>query len=420
VNTSQAASPQAETDWGKQSPSLGKKLLLLFLSVVLCIVAFVVLDAAYSFLFRKSAVPTPAEIFGCLGHDALRALALQPYCSCTRAWGSERYALNVNSQGFRDEQVRQVPLTDPRPRILMLGDSFTESMGPWETSFVGRIAKRFPQYEILNGGVGGYSPSNYLNTERIAVKSGLDFDEAIVFIDISDVQDEAALVSDIDSSGAVALARHQYHYQNWYSDLRKFVSQYLVLTNYVWEFLERVLVGLGYYHLDHGFNGNVFNLERSGWTYRKVVEDQPFELGFAPLGVETGIAKEKRKMDLLYEDLAKRNIPISVVVYPWPAQMIYDNADSREVRIWREWCQGKCKRFVTVFPEFFAAKAQCPKLQPGCWYLRNWTFGDIHLNANGNAIIADAVSKNLEAVPPVKHAAPLSGSPDTQSQRTLR
>ena len=420
MNTSQAASPQAETDWGKQSPSLGKKLLLLFLSVVLCIVAFVVLDAAYSFLFRKSAVPTPAEIFGCLGHDALRALALQPYCSCTRAWGSERYALNVNSQGFRDEQVRQVPLTDPRPRILMLGDSFTESMGPWETSFVGRIAKRFPQYEILNGGVGGYSPSNYLNTERIAVKSGLDFDEAIVFIDISDVQDEAALVSDIDSSGAVALARHQYHYQNWYSDLRKFVSQYLVLTNYVWEFLERVLVGLGYYHLDHGFNGNVFNLERSGWTYRKVVEDQPFELGFAPLGVETGIAKEKRKMDLLYEDLAKRNIPISVVVYPWPAQMIYDNADSREVRIWREWCQGKCKRFVTVFPEFFAAKAQCPKLQPGCWYLRNWTFGDIHLNANGNAIIADAVSKNLEAVPPVKHAAPLSGSPDTQSQRTLR
>ncbi len=417
MNTSQAASQQAVTDSSSQSPSLGQKLLVLFLSVVLCMVAFVALDAAYSFLFRKSAVPTPSEIFGCLGRDPLRALALQPYCSCTRAWGKERYALNVNSQGFRDVQVRQVPLTDPRPRILMLGDSFTESMGPWNTSFVGRLAAKFPQYEILNGGVGGYSPSNYLNTERIAVKSGLDFDEAIVFIDISDVQDEAALVSDIDSSGAVALARHQYHYQTWYSNLRKFVSKYLVLTNYVWEFVERILVGSGYYHLDHGFNGNVFDLERSGWTYRKVVEDQPFELGFAPLGVEAGIAKEKQKMDLLYADLAKRNIPISVVVYPWPAQLIYDNVDSREVQIWREWCQGKCKRFVTIFPEFFAAKEQCPKLQPGCWYLRNWTFGDIHLNANGNAIIADAVTKNLEAVPPVKRAA-TSGSPDSQSQRT--
>ena len=399
-----AASQQAETVTGKQKPNIGQKLLLLALSVVLCIAAFVVLDSAYSFLFRKSATPTPSEIFGCLGHDQLRALALQPYCSCTRAWGHERYALSVNSQGFRDKEVRLVPLTDPRPRILMLGDSFTESMGPWDESFVGRLAARFPQYEILNGGVGGYSPSNYLNTARIALKSGLQFDEAIVFIDISDVQDEAGLVSDIDDSGAVRLARNQYHYQTWYSHLRKFVSTYLVLTNYVWELVERRLVATGYYHLDHGFNGNVFDLERSGWTYRKVVEDQPFELGFAPLGVEGGIAKEKLKMDLLYQDLAKRNIPISVVVYPWPAQLIYDRVDSREVQIWREWCQGKCKRFVTIFPEFFAERNKCPKAQPGCWYLKNWTFGDIHLNANGNAIVADVVGRDLEAVPPVKRA----------------
>jgi len=405
---SEVASQQTEAVSAKHAPSFGHKLLLLLFSIFLCVVAFVLLDAAYSFLFRKSAEPTPSEIFGCLGHDALRALALQPYCSCTRAWGHERYALNVNSQGFRDEQVRQVPLTDPRPRILMLGDSFTESMGPWETSFVGRIAKQFPQYEILNGGVGGYSPSNYLNTERIAVKSGLDFDEAIVFIDMSDVQDEAALFSDIDDSGAVRLARYQYHYQTWYSHLRKFVSKYLVLTNYVWEFVERALVGAGYYHLDHGFNGNVFDLERSGWTYRKVVEDKPFELGFAPLGVEAGISKEKRKMDLLYQDLAKRNIPISVVVYPWPAQLVYDKVDSREVEIWRDWCEGKCKRFVDVFPEFFAEKEKCPKSQPGCWYLRNWTFGDIHFSANGNAIVADAVSRNLEAEPAVKRAASTS------------
>ncbi|HZP22415.1 MAG TPA: hypothetical protein VFB04_03140 [Terriglobales bacterium] len=405
MSTSQAASQQTETMSRQPGPGLGQKLLLLCFSLLLCAVAFVLLDAAYSFLFRKSATPTPSEIFGCLGRDPLRALALQPYCSCTRAWGHERYTLNVNSQGFRDKEVRQVPLTDPRPRILMLGDSFTESMGPWETSFVGRIASRFPQYEILNGGVGGYSPSNYLNTARIALKSGLDFDEAIVFIDISDVQDEAGLVSDLDDTGAVRLAKNQYHYQTWYSNLRNFISKHLVLTNYVWELGERVLVGAGYYHLDHGFNGNVFNLERSGWTYRKVVEDQPFELGFAPLGVEGGIAKEKRKMDLLYQDLAKRNIPISVVVYPWPAQMIYDKVDSREVQIWREWCQGKCKRFVTVFPEFFAEKDKCPKAQPGCWYLTDWTFGDIHLNANGNAIVAEAVSKNLEAEPPAKHAA---------------
>jgi hypothetical protein len=398
-----ATSTQAEPTT-KPVPSVGQKFLLLLISLLFCAIAFLALDGAYSFLFRKSAEPTPAEIFGCLGRDPLRVLALQPYCSTTRAWGHERYAMNVNSLGMRDEQVRQVPLTDPRPRILLLGDSFTESMGPWQTSFAGRLAAKFPQYEILNGGVGGYSPSNYLNTARIALKNGLDFDEAIVFVDVSDVQDEAGLVSDLGDSGAVVLAKHQYHYQTWYSKLRKFVSKYLVLTNYVWELVEHKLVGMGYYHLDHGFNGNVFDLERSGWTYRKVVEDKAFEMGFAPLGVEGGLAKEKHKMDLLYEELAKRNIPITVVVYPWPAQVIYDKVDSRHVQIWREWCQGKCKRFVTVFPEFFALKEQCPKSQPGCWYLQDWVFGDIHLNASGNAVVADAVSKSLEQMPPTKHA----------------
>lgn len=383
-------------------PSLAQKLLLLVMAGVLCLIVFLLLDAAYSHFSRKSSVPTPKEIFGCLGRDRLRVLALQPNCSCTRAWGRERYQLNVNSMGFRDETVREVPLTDPRPRILMLGDSFTESMGPWETSFVGRIAKQFPQYEVLNGGVGGYSPSNYLNTARIALDKGLQFDEAIVFIDISDVQDEAGLVRDVDDSGRVALAPEQLHYQTWYSDVRNFISKYLVLTNYLWELGERTLVRLGVYHLDHGFNGNVFDLERSGWTYRKVVEDKPFEEGFAPLGVEGGIAKEKRKMDELYQDLAKRNIPIGVVVYPWPATLIYDNVDSREVKIWRDWCEGKCKRFVTAFPEFFAVKEQCPRSAPGCWYLKDYFFGDIHLSAEGNKIVADVVGKSLEETPPLK------------------
>jgi len=401
-----AESKEASTAAAAPSLSLAQKLLLLFFALFLCLIIFVGLDAAYSHFSRKSSVPTPAEIFGCLGRDPLRVLSLQPYCSCTRAWGRERYQLNVDSMGFRDATVREVPLTDPRPRLLMLGDSFTESMGPWETSFVGRLAKRFPQYEVLNGGVGGYSPSNYLNTARIALHKGLQFDEAIVFIDISDVQDEAALLHDIDdTTGAVAIARYQYHYQTWYSNLRNFISKYLVLTNYLWELGERTLVRFGVYHLDHGFNGNVFDLERSGWTYRQVVEDKPFEEGFAPLGVELGIAKEKMKMNLLYQELEKRNIPISVVVYPWPATLIYDNVNSREVRIWRDWCEGKCKRFITAFPEFFAVKAQCPKLAPGCWYLKDYVFGDIHLSAEGNKIVADVVSKSLEAMPPVKRQA---------------
>ena len=66
-----------------------------------------------------------------------------------------------------------------------------------------RIASRFPQYDFLNGGVESYAPSNYLNVTRQLLAARVEFDEVIVFIDISDTQDEAAYYRDLDASGAV-------------------------------------------------------------------------------------------------------------------------------------------------------------------------------------------------------------------------
>jgi len=76
--------------------------------------------------------------------------------------------------------------------------------------------------------------------------------------------------------------------------------------------------------------------------------------------------------------------------------------DSWQVRIWRDWCEGKCKRFVSAFPAFFAVKDQCPRSQPGYWYLSRFIFGDFHYNAAGNALVADTVIKSLDAAPPAK------------------
>ena len=109
--------------------------------------------------------------------------------------------------------------------------------------------------------------------------------------------------------------------------------------------------------------------------------------------MEGGIAKEKARMDLLWQELRARNIPLSIVVYPYPAQVLHDTTDSRQVQIWRQWCEGKCRRFISVFPPFIAAKQQCPASTLGCWYLTYFIFGDDHYSAAGNALVADAVIK---------------------------
>jgi len=365
------------------------------------VTAFLAIDYVYSKAMLGSAVSGGPHGF-CFSRDPVRAFAFLPNCSCVRPWLGSSYEFKTNSLGFRDETIREVPATSSRPRILILGDSAPEGMTSWKDSFIGRVAARFPQYEFLNGSVEGYSPSNYLNTARMVLQRGIDFDEAIVFIDISDAQDEAAFFHDKDSSGAVGIASQKISRSSQYSNARLWINNNLLLTNDVFSFFERELVRLGWYHLDLGHGGNEFDLERSAWTYRKVSDTDPYETGYAPLGLEGGIAKEKSKMDTLWSELHARNIPISVVVFPWPAQLAHDTVHSREVRIWRDWCQGKCKRFVTLFPAFFAIKNQCPRYAPGCWYLSHFIFGDTHYNSEGDAVVADVLTKSLQAAPATK------------------
>jgi len=370
-------------------------------SLVVSAVLFLAFDWLYSAAILRGAVAGNTEGF-CFARDPVRHFAFQPNCECTRPWLRDSYKFYTNSLGFRDERIRDVPLAIFRPRILILGDSAPEGMTSWSDSFVGRVAANFPQYEFLNGSVEGYSPSNYLNTARMVLAKGVEIDEVIVFIDLSDVQDEAAFFHDKDASGAVGIASQKLVKESWYSKLRLYIGEHLLITNDIFQFFERNLVRLGWYHLELGHGGNEFDLERSAWTYRRVSETEPYETGYAPLGVEGGIAREKAKMDELRQELRKRNIPLSVVVYPWPAQLAHDSMDSRQVQIWRDWCEGKCKRFISLFPAFLGVKEQCPKTQPGCWYLNYFLFGDTHYNSKGDALVAEVISQSLEQAPPVK------------------
>jgi len=376
----------------------------LFLSSLLVsLAAFIAIDYAYSKVMLGSAVSGGPHGF-CFSKDPVRAFAFRANCSAIRPWLGNSYEFNTNSLGFRDERIRDVPKTSDRPRILILGDSAPEGMTSWQDSFIGRVAAQFPQYEFLNSSVEGYSPSNYLNTARMLIKDDVEFDEAIVFLDLSDAQDEAAFFHDKDASGAVGTASGKRTKNSWYSDARLWINNNLLLTNDVFGFVEKTLVRLGWYHLDLGHGGNEFDLERSAWTYRAVSDSEPYETGYAPLGLEGGIAKEKSKMEELWRELQGRGIPLSVVVFPMPAQLAHDTVDSRQVRIWREWCQGKCKRFINLFPALFSIKDQCPKLQPGCWYESHFIFGDTHYNSAGDAVVAGVIGKSLAETPANKRA----------------
>lgn len=331
--------------------------------------------------------------------------AMMRKCSGYLLWGKAKIPLFTNNLGLRDVAVRDVPFeTDGRSRLLFLGDSFTLGFNPWEESFVGLIGAKLSNVEVLNGGQESYSPSNYYLLAKDLLDNGVQIDEVFVAIDISDVQDEAGSYVDVDD-GRVDLSNTFSYSESAYIRFRRAIRERWLLTDTMYTFAERVLVRVGVLWLPYKYN--LFDSPTAAWTYRTGLDaDYPSD-GYAPLGVEGGIRKAIIKMDDLSRLLNARGISISVVVYPWPAQLKQGDLESRQVSIWRGWCREKCRRFINLFPDFFAEMDKCPSFLRGCWYEGLFVFGDVHFSAYGNALVARRVVEELIGTPIVRSGSPI-------------
>jgi hypothetical protein len=95
-------------------------------------------------------------------------------------------------------------------------------------------------------------------------------------------------------------------------------------------------------------------------------------------------------MKKLSDLLAAKNIPLTIVVYPWAQQIAQGDRQSRQISIWRDFCAGRCKAFINLFPVFFAA-ADADKN----WYERLYIPGDDHFSRNGNRLMFEELAKRL-------------------------
>src|SRR5271167_1020083 len=109
------------------------KLWLLLASMVFSVVAFLALDWVRTAVIHWRSGWTGSSS-PCRMRDPVRHHAFRPKCAATHQWGGNFYEFSTNNLGFRDEKVRDVPLADVRPRMLMLGDSFTEGKVAWRDS----------------------------------------------------------------------------------------------------------------------------------------------------------------------------------------------------------------------------------------------------------------------------------------------
>jgi hypothetical protein len=106
-------------------------------------------------------------------------------------WGSIRYRECTDGNGFKSD-CKNILTSQTSFDVAFIGDSFTEAVGmSYEDSFVGMFADTYPSINVANLGVSSYAPTVYRTKLQDFVERGYRFNHVIVFIDISDIQDES-------------------------------------------------------------------------------------------------------------------------------------------------------------------------------------------------------------------------------------
>lgn len=280
-------------------------------------------------------------------------------------WGDRRYSVSTDSLGFKSEKVQDTSPTIHDYRILFIGDSFTEGIGvEYSKTFVGIISNELSRehIDVLNAGVSSYSPSIYWRKTKYLIEEvGLRFNELIVLVDISDIQDEALFyqVSEKDIVVNKPAFKADSMAEKWARFQRVLGSNSIIF---------------GFFLADEAAS---IAINRSGWTVNRKMYD---EYGKA------GLEKASFYMEKLHKLLQAHGVKMTVAVYPWPEQITHDDLNSIQVAYWREWSGKRNVCFLNYFP-YFVKVGQNGRISMST-IDRYFINGDVHWNENGHKQIA--------------------------------
>lgn len=278
------------------------------------------------------------------------------------------YDIITNSLGFRDKEIRDVPLVTEKYRIVLIGDSFTEGIGvDYEDTFAGLLDSKLSKrgIEVLNAGVVSYSPIIYWQKVKYLLEDvGLRFNKLIVFLDISDVFDEVELTQ---GGNGVRHVSPKLKMQKLGKGLKQFLKKNTTVT--------------------FGLSKKLYNISKAYRTIRLKNAWLYDEIAYAKYGI-SGLANMRLHMDRLKELLERNNIELAVVIYPWPELVIKPGIAPEYISFWQDWCDKSEVLFVNLFPYFIPDSYKEQRIFIDKYFIK----GDIHFSEEGHKYVADLLS----------------------------
>ena len=376
------------------------------LSVVLVVIfiLFLVIDFTYSKFFLINEKKININIKHKIFHHHL----LPNFEEIQGGGLHPKFKVITNSLGFRDSKVREIDLKK-KNRLVFIGDSFTYGvLLDYEYTVPGLadIYFREKEIEVLNAGVSSYSPSIYYYKTKFFIEQGLKFSHLVVFIDISDIEDEAIIYVE-DKQNKLVKTNPEYVITTPQRLVQKSevnknsentIKEFLKLNfNSTYTFLK---------YIDDNFVEQNFFKNKILYLFKKkkiefieefVSEKYIRERWTIDENVrkkyDLGIQKSIYYMGLLKNLLDENEVKLTIVVYPGIPQIYHNDLESIQVKIWEEFSRKNSNQFINLFPVFINNENQDLTVQDKI--LKNFISYDIHWNKNGSKIVFENFIKNF-------------------------
>jgi len=321
---------------------------------------------------------------------------LLPNQETMAAWGALVYPMFTNSLGLIDSTVYKVSKKTDKRRILIVGDSHSEGVGvPYLLTFAGRMAQSLKPHgiEVINASAVSYSQKiEYLKAKYLIENKGLEVDEIIVMIDLSDLQNELVYeaFADSEKSGIgdflyrkktslkkistvfylVDAIRTQTEREeffqsidNFYEDVRENANNNIwdLYSGFFSHFEDEVLLSNPQFH------------GMGGW-----MDDEKFrDLALRGIGLgQQNMLKLQKLCDL-------HGIRLTLTVHPWHYQIEKGEINDDYVQYWETFARKYGISFLSFFPLFI--NEEIPETVIKKYYIKN----DNHWNEFGHEKVAE-------------------------------
>lgn len=291
-------------------------------------------------------------------------------------------SIYTDDNGLRVRQNYKKSNNEKNNNIFVFGDSFTFGVGlEYKNTYIGLLEKNFMEYDFFNFAVPSYSPSVYLHKLNEMISKKIYPEKILVFLDISDVFDEATRWKFDRKKMEAKLLNDDIFKKNQKVDFKeknfKILKQISSIIN----------TELRYFRNKQKIKKKIKTSVQGNFTYKDLDSlnsdfwnKQKFNYGLTQINF---VFNEIQKISSAQES------ELYLIIYPWVETLEYGQDNFNWSNFSKKLCNNNCK-IVDTIPNFIDYKKKN----------NNWMFelyfpNDEHFNKSGNKFLFEILKKNI-------------------------